>query len=199
MATIPSAVLSEHVQERMKGRHLVSAIFLTYRFDPVFFEQEVLPVLLDVPLSHAAALRLVQLEDTLRHLRGQIAVYYDANGLISSEAGSAKLDVRRIPVRHRTGIFHPKNVLLLVESKDPDDQGHHPRTLLIASMSANLTRAGWWENVEVCHVEEIGEGDKTFLRDEFLSFLEKLKRKVDVEHGAIQEMIGCNRSPHGLD
>jgi hypothetical protein len=191
VAEIPSAVLSEYLEERMEGRRLVSAAFLTYQFEPAFFEQEVLPVLLDVPLSHATAIRLLQLEDGLKHLRGQIAVYYDANGLIPSDAGSAKLDVRRIPIRHETGIFHPKNVLLLVEAKEPDGEGHHPRTFLVACLSANLTRSGWWENVEVCHVEEIGEGDKTRLRDDLLSFIEWLQRKAnaETEHPVLQEML----------
>lgn len=74
MAEIPREVLSEHFQERMEGRRLVSAVFLTFRFDPAFFEQEVLPVFLDIPLSHAAAIKLVQLEDALRTLAGSIAV-----------------------------------------------------------------------------------------------------------------------------
>jgi hypothetical protein len=76
---IPHAVLSEHFQDRMKGRRLRAAVFLTYQFDPGFFEQEILPVLVDVPLSHAVAIRLVQLEDALRAIPGQVAVYYDAN------------------------------------------------------------------------------------------------------------------------
>lgn len=44
VSEIPRAVLSEHFQERMKGRRLRSAVFLTFQFDPGFFEQEVLPV-----------------------------------------------------------------------------------------------------------------------------------------------------------
>jgi hypothetical protein len=111
MAEIPHAPLSDALAARISGRRLVSAIFLTYKFDPAFFEQEVLPVLFDVPLSHAASIRLVQLEDTPRTLEGEVAVYYDAKGLISTGNASAKLDVRRIPVLHRTGIFHPKNHL----------------------------------------------------------------------------------------
>jgi hypothetical protein len=51
MAELPRAVLSVHFQERMSGRRLRSAVFLTYQFDPGFFEQEVLPVFLDVSLS----------------------------------------------------------------------------------------------------------------------------------------------------
>src|SRR5690606_30975514 len=115
----PRAVLSEHFQDRMKDRRLVSAVFTTFRFEPGFFESEVLPVFFDIPLSHAPAIKLVQLEEALRSVLGSIAVYYDQNGLVP-DGGSAKLDVRRIPVRHRTGIFHPKNVLALVEAAEPD-------------------------------------------------------------------------------
>src|ERR1035441_9221747 len=100
MDDIPHAVLSEQFQERMQGQRLRAAVFVTYQFEPGFFEQEVLPVLLDVPLSHAVTIRLVQLEDALRHVEGDIAVYYDANGLVRGDEGSAKLDVRRIPVQH---------------------------------------------------------------------------------------------------
>lgn len=195
MPEIPHAVLSEHLQECMKGRRLVSAVFLTYKFDPGFFEQEVLPVLLDVPLSHATAIRLVQLEDTLRGLPGQIAVYYDTNG-ITTDTGSAKLDVSRIPIRHRTGIFHPKNVFLLVEDQTPEPEVPPARTLIVASMSANLTRAGWWENVEGCHVEHIVEGDKTRLRNDLLAFLLSLRRRAasNTEHLALDGILTLLRS-----
>ena len=195
MNETPHEVLSEHFQERMEARRLRSAIFLTYQFDPGFFEQEVLPVFVDIPLSHATTIRLVQLEDALRALPGQVAVYYDANGLVVGDAGSAKLDVRRIPVQHRA-IFHPKNVFLLVEDEEPDEEGYHAQTLVIASLSANLTRAGWWENVESCHVEEIPEGEKTRLKDDIAGFLESLRRKTSAEseHAALQEILVFLRS-----
>jgi len=108
---IPHAVLSERFQEHLKGRRLRTAAFLTFQFDPAFFEQEVLPVFLDVPLSQATTIRLLQLEDALRET-DEIAVYYDRGAL---EGEPAKLDVRRVPVARRTGYFHPKAVLALVE------------------------------------------------------------------------------------
>jgi hypothetical protein len=176
MAEIPHQILSDHFQELMDGRRLIAAVFLTFRFDPAFFEREVLPVFLDIPLSHAAEIKLVQLEDTLRTVPDGIAVYYDQNGL-SSDTGPAKLDIKRIPVHHRTGIFHPKNVFALVEEEETDEEGHKARTLLVGCQSANLTRAGWWENVEVCHTEEIGEGEVTSLRDDLLALLEGIERR----------------------
>ena len=187
MDEIPHAVLSEHFQERMQKRRLRAAVFLTYQFEPDFFEQEVLPVFLDTPLSHAMSIRYVQLEEVLSSMPGQIAVYYDAQGLVTKEAASAKLDVRRIPVRHRSGIFHPKNVFALVEAQEADEEGHREQTLLVSSSSANLTRAGWWENVEACHVEEIAEGDSTALRDNLRAFLRTLIRRTEAESSAGDE------------
>ncbi|MBZ0116219.1 MAG: hypothetical protein K8H88_04475, partial [Sandaracinaceae bacterium] len=177
MSNIPREVLSEHFQERMRGRRLVSAVFTTFRFDPGFFEQEVLPVFFDLPLSHAGSIKLVQLEDALRTVPGSIAVYFDENG-VDLDASSARLDVRRFAVPQRTGIFHPKNVLALVEATAPDADGRHEQALLVACMSANLTRAGWWENVEAIHVEEIREGDFTRLRDDVDQFLKDLRDRV---------------------
>lgn len=191
MSEIPRKVLSEHLQEQLKGRRLVSAVFLTFQFDPGFFEQEVLPVLLDVPLSHAVTVRLLQLEDALRSVSGQIAVFYDVNGLVASDSGSAKLDVQRIPVRHPTGIFHAKNVFILAEANEPDEDGARARSLLAATMSANLTRTGWWENVEACHTEEIGEGEHSSLRADIASLLNGLRRRLPdrASDAALREML----------
>ena len=191
MPEIPHGILSEHYQEFMKGRRLIALVFLTFRFDSAFFEQEVLPVFLDIPLSHAPAIKLLQLEDALRSVPDGVAVYYDQNGLVV-DAGSAKLDVKRVPVRHRTGIFHPKNVFVLVEDSEVNETGQRPRVLLVSSLSGNLTRGGWWENVEVCHTEEIREGEFTRLRDDVVGFLEGLERRVGERaaggHGSVRSI-----------
>jgi hypothetical protein len=198
-ADIPRAVLSEHFQERLVGRRLVSAVFLTFQLDPGFFELQVLPVFLDASLSHADRLRTVQLEDALREVRGHIAVYYDAHGLLAG-SGSAKLDIRRIPVRRPNGIFHPKNVFLLAEAIDPDEDGHRSQALLVASLSANLTRSGWWENVEVCHVEELKEGERSLLRGDLLDFFGQLRRAsggAEDDHAAVESLATFLRQRTG--
>ena len=187
MAEIPRAVLSERFQEHMRGRRLKSAVFLTFRFDPAFFEQEVLPVLLDIPLSHVGAIRLLQLEDALKSNVDEIAVYYDRGALIGDPA---KLDIRRTPVSRRTGFFHPKNVLALAEDIEPDEGGYHCRHLIVAAMSANLTRAGWWENVEACHIEEVSEGQRCGYRNDLRQLARQLKRESPPgeEHRALQQI-----------
>ena len=197
MATIPHEVLSEHFQKLLEGRRVRCAVFLTFRFEPDFFEQEVLPAILDLPLSHAPAVRLLQLEDALRSQVDHVAVYYDRDALMAGTQ-SAKLDVRRIPVSVGTGAFHPKNVLLLTEARETDDSGHRERRLVVATMSANLTRAGWWENVEVCHVEDVEEGATCSFRSDLLDLIRRVKAAARVEesHEALDAIHGFVR---GLD
>jgi hypothetical protein len=48
--------------------------------------------------------------------------------------------------------------------------------LIVACSSANLTRAGWWENVEVCHVETLGPGEATRLKEPLGGLLGLAKR-----------------------
>jgi hypothetical protein len=187
MVEIPRSILSDHFQDRLSGKRLLSAVFVTYQYDPGFFEQEILPVFVDVPLSHQFQIRLVQLEDTLRDMKGDIAVYYDHEGLVVSDSGSAHLDTARIPVRHGTGVFHPKNIFLLVEKDEADESGFQHQSLLVASLSANLTRSGWWSNVEVCHVEEITQDVGTRLKDDLILFINRIKTRSrsEKQHKAI--------------
>jgi hypothetical protein len=171
---IPREVLSEHLQERLAGKRLLGAVFLTFQYDPGFFEQEILPVLLDTPVSHAQVARLLQLEGALREVPLGVAVFYDWAGLYPSDYPAPRLDVHRFPVRVGTGIFHPKNILLLTEDRDAD--GEPKQRLFVATLSANLTRTGWWENVEACHIEELEDGQQTRLRTSLVTLLDRVER-----------------------
>ena len=173
--------LTEAFHEKMSRQRLVAAVFLTYRFDPGFFEQEVLPVFFDRPFStNDPKVKLAQLEAVLQERPGSVAVYYDANGLKGGEE-PAKLDVGRFPVRLERGIFHPKNVFALVEADERAKDGTRPRKLLAACLSANLTQKGWWQNLEAAHIEEIAEGDETFLADDLRPFLRWLRKQPATE------------------
>ena len=84
-------------------------------------------------------------------------------------------------MRHPTGISHPKNVFLLLEDKKADESGYHARSLVIGALSANLTRSGWWENVEAAHFEQIYEGEKTLLREDLRGLFRQLKIRAHSE------------------
>lgn len=179
-------VLSEEISSAINGRRVVAAVFTTYTFDPAFFELDILPLLFESRIrggfSHVEKVRRVQLEDCLRDM-AEIAVLYDRSGLVGN-AGPASLDFRRIDVGRRTGVFHPKLVLVLVEN--PLSDGSEPtQSLIVATLSANLTRSGWWENLEAGHVEVIDAESPTnrrcTFRDDLLSALDLIMNSAGPE------------------
>lgn len=182
---IPMKVLTEQVAEAINSRRVRSAVFTTFSFDPGFFELNILPVLFDQPFSQPDKVRRLQLEDALRTV-DHLAVYYDRRAL-AQDGEPAQLDYRRLDVSRHTGYFHPKVILLLVEERheaggDAADDGRQVeaarQTLVVGILSANLTRAGWWENVECAHIEEISDRDANDQPCQFLPDLLALVQRI---------------------
>lgn len=196
LKAIERQVLSEAFQSALQGWKLRSAVFLTFRFDPAFFEQEVLPVFFDISLSQVQQARVLHLADALR-TTGPIAVYYDRQAL-EPGSGPARTDFQRIGLHHTRGYFHPKNVLLLVERPEDDAKTGEPagqRRLVVASMSANLTRAGWWENVEVAHIESVDDRSECSFAADLLELLSRVRRMspAGADHAALDEITAFAR------
>jgi hypothetical protein len=189
-ANIQRQVLSEAFQAAVEGWTLRSAVFLTFRFDPAFFEQEVLPVFFDISLSQIPQARVLHLADALR-TTGPVAVYYD-RGALEAGAGSPRTNFEKIGIVHRTGYFHPKNVLLLLEkpSASKEESVAGARRLIVASMSANLTRAGWWENVEVAHIECVDDRSECSFAADLRDLLTRVRRASPqgADHSALDEV-----------
>lgn len=180
------AVLGEALQKAVAGRTVRAALFTTFTFEPGFFELNILPNLFDRPFHQVEKIRRVQLEEAVQSTQA-VAVYYDAAG-ISGDTTPAHLDVARIALRRRTGCFHPKLVMILVEDHvedDAEDEGaeasrpNPPLSLIIGTLSANLTRAGWWENLETGHFEELKDrsvdDERCSFRRDLLSLLKQLR------------------------
>jgi len=180
--------LSEQLRDRIGKRRVRLAVFFTYMFDPGFFETEVIQTLFDHDWSRNRRVALAQAEDVLRKVE-HLAVYYDLRG-IPETVSSATLDYRRFGLSRPGGVFHPKNILLLLEE---EDEAQKSSSLLLVTTSANLTQAGWWENLEAAHMIEIPENSKSLLRDDLLSDTGLLSRvvkhdKTGDEHRAVEEI-----------
>lgn len=204
---IPQEVLGDALGEAIKGRKVRAAVFTTFSFDPGFFELHILPFLFG-PSSPIDKVRLLRLEDHLRS--ADVAVYYDRTAL-SQDATPARSDFRRIDVRRWTGCFHPKLVLVLVEDPGTEeeadaesewdeaegDEGLSAQapmySLIVGTLSANLTRAGWWENVETAHFEEIKDRRRRPkpcpFRKDLLSLIGRIHRSTpDADHTALHRI-----------
>lgn len=193
---IQRQVLSEAFQAAMDGWRLRTAVFLTFRFAPAFFEQDILPVFFDISLSQIPQARVLHLADALR-VTGPVAVYYDA-GALEAGSGPPRTNFDRIGIHHRGGYFHPKNVFLLVERIEDHHRGMGKagdRRLVVAALSANLTRAGWWENVEVAHIESFDEGAQCPFVGDLRDLLGAVRRgsPQGCDHAALDAIVGFLR------
>lgn len=107
-----------------------------------------------------------QVGDAMRGLN-EVVVFFDRRGL-KPGAGSARLDYERIALARPYGVFHAKNILLLLENKDEQHADLAWESLVLLTTSANLTRCGWHENLEVAQVMELLPGDASAVRGDLL-------------------------------
>ena len=173
--SLPQEVLFESLNEAVGIRSVEHAVFSTFSFDPGFFERQILPCIFpNRRFSSSENVRLIQLEDELR-TTCNVEVYFDARAL-ASDAITPKLAYRRFPIYWKKGVFHPKLILLLVRQA----KAKH-RSLIVCCQSANLTRSGWWENVECVHIEELfdfrtDEGKQGYpFRNDLLAILKRVR------------------------
>lgn len=167
----PTKILSQQIREVLDGRRVIAALFTTFTLEPAFFEEDIVSLLAgDALIQHPRA-RLYQLEQELRGSIGPVAVYYDRQGL-RPDSGK-KLDIRYVPVHVPTGSFHPKVILLLT---GPREEGSDQRqSLICGALSANLTKSGWWSNLECAHFEQAFQGDLCSFGSDLRSFLKEVR------------------------
>jgi hypothetical protein len=175
MSNVQTYTVSDQLQRHLSGVELEAGVFTTYTFDPGFFELEIMPVLFDLPFSHKPDVRIAQLDNHVRTSDVALAVFYDVMQLANTEERSAKLDIDRLPVFMKKGVFHPK-VFVFGGKQYDQERDEFERVLVVGIGSGNLTRSGWWENVEFFHMEKIIEGERSHLALEVRNFLTDVSR-----------------------
>ncbi len=144
--------ISEAFREVIGEREVVQAFFTTYSFEPDFFELEVLPLLLGNPaLSSNESIRYYQLQSLMRQHAGRLAVVYDLS--VFDPQLAPRLEVDYLPMRVGGACQHAKLMVLVVR-----DRKSKQLSIVLGAGSFNLTKAGWWENLEVGHWVELSEG-----------------------------------------
>ena len=141
---------------------VVAALFTTYRFEPEFFEQEIIPLMLDQSLAFSSDQRIkaIQVREALANAGLPLEVFYDIDLFRAQGTVSPAMEYLHHGIRGERSAFHAKLILLLLEDSDSGEL-----SLCVGAGSANLTIAGWWENIECWHWERVysGEVSRRFL------------------------------------
>jgi hypothetical protein len=147
-------VLKEKLKEKIGDRKVLAALFYTFNFDPRFFENYVMPLLVpgkdfrDEVIHNKILWRNCVKENIIP----PIAVYCDYFAKDNTEAPSLGYEVNCVKMPAAKGHicnFHPKHIFILLKDNK------YGNCLLMVTGSGNLTPNGWCENWECFSIEEI--------------------------------------------
>ncbi|HRG58681.1 MAG TPA: phospholipase D family protein [Bacteroidia bacterium] len=155
-------ILKEKLKEQIGNRKVIAALFYTFNFDPKFFENYIMPLL--IPKEKSEKFRDEVIHNKIlwrQYIKGDIipptAVFCDYFAKDNTEAPSLGYDIHCIKTPAAQGKicnFHPKHIFLLVE----DDSN---TSLIVVTGSGNITPSGWCDNIECFSLEEYKK-NKTF-------------------------------------
>ncbi len=186
-------ILIQRLSKLINGRQIKAALFYTFNFDPRFFENYIMPVLVqnDNFTGNAIANNIlwrrlykddkvppitVYYDDQVKSLDAGPMLNYNLIGVSVPNGGSSK------------GNFHCKHSFILVGDKEDE-------SLIIFTGSNNITQNGWCENEEAVIDIELKNG-KFYPEDlvnEFNNFIvyvnENFGAKVTPSESAILEYL----------
>jgi len=180
-----SKSITQNLLDIIKGRQVIAALFTTYTFEPDFFELEIIPRLLkeNTPYSMNENVKRFMVRDKLRESGIPVDVYYDLPIFRQSGETSPQMEYHCTGVNLGNRAFHGKvNMILIYDESSKED------VLLVAAGSNNLTQAGWWDNIECQHWEEIRSGQ---VHDKFI---EQLKNDIVLLSSYHDNQIATNDS-----
>ncbi|MGY3212470.1 hypothetical protein [Mucilaginibacter sp. HD30] len=140
-------VLKEQIKTAIGGRKVKAALFYTFNFDPAFFENYVMPLLVpDKTFQNEAIYNNILWRRCAKEgIIPPVTVYCDHYAKDNVMAPTLGYEIRCVRLVGRPGSlvnFHPKECWLLLDN----DQ------LVQVNASANLTPSGWCENLECCTI-----------------------------------------------
>ena len=191
-----SREISYHLTTLISGQMVSAGIFASYNFEPDFFELDVIPLLLKpgIPLSSDDRVKTFQVREALRESGLELEVFYDLPVFRQSAERSPQMEYLCHGVNQGNNAFHAKSIYLLLA-----ESATKPQRLLVAAGSNNLTRAGWWENIEVQHWEKVisGETQRAFLnrlREDINWLIEKRGLEADSALERTRDFLASCRS-----
>jgi hypothetical protein len=152
---VDTAVVSDHLREELQGKLVKAAVFTTFGFESEFFEGDVIPLLLpgNIAFSSDDRVKEFQVREALRSEGIPLDVFYDLELFRAEGRTSPQMEYGCHGVRHAKGAFHAKLIFILAHDTERGED-----CLLVGAGSNNLTRQGWWDNIECMHWEIVWSG-----------------------------------------
>lgn len=151
-------IIKERIKEEIGDREVKAAIFQTFNFDPRFFENHVMPLVVkDEQFKDEVIHNKILWRNYLKEGRiPPVTVFCDFHAKNNAEAPSLGYNIYCIRTPGAPGKicnYHPKNIFLLLEGNIPGSE-EKTESLLVVTGSGNLTDSGWCSNFECFSIQE---------------------------------------------
>lgn len=149
--------------------------FTTYNFEPDFFEEHVITYLMG---SDKKINTIGELNETNKWIKDHdVSVYYDKGALIS---GSSCVTLPVYPQHIRTGVFHPKVIVIYGKLQNGNKAAH------IIVSSCNLTVSGYGRNQEAFSCIQVKSEQ---VAKSLLAFIDKLCDGDSDRHRSLRDFL----------
>ena len=183
-------ILKYRLRELIAGRKVKAALFYTFNFDPKFFENYVMPLLVPQQtfINNSITNNILWRKLYKDNLVPPVTVYFDQDA--KNTDNGPYLDYNLVPVNmpmvgKNKGSFHPKHSFILVENADRTTE------LIVISGSNNISQSGWCENIE-CISEHVLINGKEFpyeFRKSIKEFIENAFKDFGKSWTAAEESV----------
>lgn len=144
-------------------------IFTTYNYETDFFDQHIVSYLMGFDRKISTIGELKNADEWVRN--NHVTVYYDKNAI---SLGDSCLTVPVFPQNNKTGVFHPKVIILFGQLKEGNKKSVH-----MFVSSCNLTVSGYGRNKEAFACVEI---NSIQLAESLSGFIDSLDNRNDRRH-----------------
>jgi HKD family nuclease len=175
-------ILKERVRLLIGEARVKAALFYTFNFDPKFFENYVMPLLVPEQqfVNNNIINNIIWRKLYKDNLVPPITVYCDLYAKSADNGPMLSYQVVSVnmpSVGLNKGNFHPKHSFILIEKDNGDE------ALIVITGSNNLTQGGWCENIE-CISEHV------LINNRFFPY----QFKKDVQAFLVQVLNTYNKS-----
>lgn len=182
--------ISDIFSQEISDINIEAVLFTTYNLEVSFFETEVIPLLFsDVGVfSNDIRIKELQVREKLESTKIALDLFYDERMFEQERQSSSKstpsMEYGFFGITHGNEAFHAKVTLVLGTNRAEEKE------LILFAGSNNLTKAGWWDNVET--VNSIRLSNKRLPSQEILDSLHSLIEYL-VESNALVEQSNALR------
>lgn len=156
-------------------------IFTTYNYEPDFFDEHIIAYLMGFDRKISTIGELKEADEWVRN--NHISVYYDKDAL---SPGTSCLTVPVFPQSIKTGVFHPKVIIIYGRLKNKNKYSAH---LFVSS--CNLTVSGYGRNKEAFACIEVKSKE---IAENLGSFIKSLNGNEGNHSNLLNFLVTINKS-----